>query len=275
MFFGKDDLVRDLGTLGVRSGDGVFVHTSLGQIGRVIGGPRALIEALLDVVGPDGLIGMPGFSTDAYDPVDLMTPPPEIDETRRAVIRAHVLGFDPQRSDVRDNGTVPETFRSWPGVVRSPHPTSSVLLLGAGAAEIAATHDASGWATGPGTPWDRLRARPERKILLIGVGWNRCSALHAAESIATHRRLKMRVFKSGAGDAPWVRAPDVADDLDRLFPLVGEAWEKAKGVQFGQIGNARCRLTDYAALVEFASAWIDRRNAADGVPAFDPDMIEP
>ncbi|MEM7507707.1 MAG: AAC(3) family N-acetyltransferase [Pseudomonadota bacterium] len=265
--FGRDDLVRDLRKLGVEAGDGIFVHTALGQVGHVIGGPRGLIEALLDAVGPHGLVGMPGFSRDAYDPCDLNDWRPSTDKQAR--IRAQVPGFDPERSDVRGNGSVPEAFRGWPGVVRSLHPTSSVLLLGQDAQGLCAPHDPSGWATGPDTPWGRLRARPAMKILLIGVEWTRCSALHAAESLARHRRTKLRHFKTGPGEAPWIDAPDVADDLGRLFPLVGADWEAAGGVTFGTIGRAEARLTGYEALLGFAAPWFDARNAADGVPPVD------
>ena len=266
--FGSADLARDLAALGVEPGDGLFVHSSLGAIGHVIGGPRGLIEALIAAVGPTGLIGMPGFSRDAYDPAERWGVP--ISDARRAAVRAQVPGFDPALSNVRQNGAVPEAFRSWPGVVRSPHPTSSVLLLGPDAAALAHPHDPSGWATGPETPWGRMRARPAMKVLLIGVGWNRASALHAAESIATHRRTADRHFKTGPGDAPWIDAPDVENDLDRLFPPVGKAWEDAGGVTFGRVGHADCRLCGYDDLVTFAADWIGRRNAADGVPEWRP-----
>ncbi|MEM7239396.1 MAG: AAC(3) family N-acetyltransferase, partial [Pseudomonadota bacterium] len=169
--FGSDDLGSDLAALGIRPGDGLFVHTALGQVGRVLGGPRGLIEALIAAVGDTGLIGMPGFSADAYDPTEGVA----MDGTRRARIQAQIPGFDPARSDVRGNGAVPEAFRAWPGVVRSPHPTSSVLLLGPDAARLASDHDPHGWATGPLSPWGRLRDRPAMKILLIGVDWTRCS----------------------------------------------------------------------------------------------------
>lgn len=59
-------LLRDLQTLGVVPGDGVFVHASMRAIG--IGGARVLTETLLTAVGPDGLVGMPAFSSDAYFP---------------------------------------------------------------------------------------------------------------------------------------------------------------------------------------------------------------
>lgn len=258
---GRDDLAVHLSAMGVQAGDGLFVHTALGKIGHVIGGPRGLIEALIDAVGRDGLIAMPGFSRDAYDPVVLTGAQVTSDEHAR--IRDQTPGFDPARSTVAQNGAVAEAFRTWPGVVRSLHPTSSVLLYGAGAEDIAARHDPLGWATGPETPWGRLRARSQMKILLIGVRWNRCSALHAAESIASHRRTMMRSFKM---EGAWVEAPDVADDLDRLFPLVGQAWEDEGRVTYGKIGEADAMMTGYDALVGFAAKWLGQKNRADGEP---------
>ena len=241
MICGSDDIAADLNALGVESGDGLFVHSSLSRIGHVIGGPRGLIEALIKVVGPDGLIGMPGFSQDAYDPVDVLGI--EVTPDRHAGIRRQVPGFDPVLSNVRENGAVPEAFRSWPGVVRSHHPTSSVLLFGPDAEAMAAAHDPFGWATGPKSPWGRLRERQAMKILLIGVGWNRCSALHAAESIAEHKRKKTRRFKNGFGsEATWIEAPDVADDLDTLFPLVG-------------IPSCRCRMGARGWRAEWEDRW--------------------
>ncbi|MEM9045228.1 MAG: AAC(3) family N-acetyltransferase [Pseudomonadota bacterium] len=266
--FGKNDLIKDLSALGIDAGDGLFVHSALGQIGHVIGGPRTLIEALIDLVGPEGLIGMPGFSTDAYDPAELMDLP--LDPLTRDYVKRQVPGFDPALSSARDNGSVPESFRTWPGVFRSKHPTSSVLLLGPDARRLIRPHDPLGWATGPNSPWGRLRKRPQMKILLLGVGWNRCSALHAAESLANHRRLKIRHFKNGTGpDAPWVEAPDVADDLGRLFPSVGADWEADGGVVRGRVGNAAALLTGYSALLDYASIWFNRRNRSDGVPSIE------
>jgi hypothetical protein len=51
----QSGLVRDLRAMGLAAGDGVFVHASLRAIGRVVGGPRSVIAAFGQVVGPDGL----------------------------------------------------------------------------------------------------------------------------------------------------------------------------------------------------------------------------
>ncbi|MEM8758634.1 MAG: AAC(3) family N-acetyltransferase, partial [Planctomycetota bacterium] len=79
-----------------------------------------------------------------YDPADLEEL--DLSAEARERVRAQVPGYDPARSNVAQNGAVPEAFRGWPGVVRSPHPTSSVLLWGGDAGSIAAPHDYSGWA---------------------------------------------------------------------------------------------------------------------------------
>jgi len=264
MVLGEQDITTALHAVGVNSGDGLFVHTALGQIGHVLGGPRGLIQSLINAVGPEGLIGMPGFSDDAYDPVEMLGL--EVEPGVHDHIKKQVPGFDLVRSNARQNGSVPETFRRWPDVIRSPHPTSSVLLLGPEAKKLSLPHNPYGWPTGPETPWGRLRSRPHMKILLIGVGWNRCSALHAAESAAEYKRTVIRTIKLRTGlDAPWITAPDVSDDLDRLFPLVGADWEKTGNVQLGKIGEADIKLTDYDHLVDFASNWINERNKADGV----------
>ena len=257
------DLTADLHALGVTKGDGLFVHSSPSKIGRVIGGPRGLIQALLDAVGDSGLIAMPGFSRDAYDPVALDGL--EVSTEEHTHIRDQVPGFDQALSNVAQNGATPEAFCRWPGVIRSAHPTSSVLMRGRDAADWAALHDPMGWPTGPETPWGQLAKRPQMKILLIGVRWNRCSALHAAETAAKHRRVQMRHFKL---DGQWVDAPDVVDEMSTLFPLVGEAWEATGAVQQGRIGGAVALLADYGHLVAFATAWLDDKNRSNGVPEF-------
>ncbi|HHI71617.1 MAG TPA: AAC(3) family N-acetyltransferase [Rhodobacteraceae bacterium] len=253
-------LSSDLVNLGLKEGDGVFVHASLGAIGNVVGGARAVINALLEVTGGKGLIAMPGFSTDAYFPKEFdraALSPFEIQEIENAV-----LGFDPKSSSALGMGIIAETFRNWPGTIRSQHPTSSVCLLGADAANYIAPHSLE-WASGPQSPSGRLMKRPNMKTLLIGVGWNRCSALHVAETLTTPKRTKIRRFKPDRS-AQWVETPDVADDLDRLFPLVGSAFESKGKVSRGNIGNAPSRLCGYRDLIEFATRWIGEANNKSG-----------
>ncbi|MFW8594263.1 aminoglycoside N(3)-acetyltransferase [Cribrihabitans neustonicus] len=256
-----ESLARDLRALGVAQGDGLFVHASARAIGPVVGGARCIVEALLETIGPDGLLGMPAFSSDAYLPPHFDSE--TLSRGEIAAIELAVPGFDPLRSPASGMGIIAETFRTWPGTVRSSHPAVSICLHGKDAAAYAEPHSPA-WATGPETPLGRLAHRRKMKILLIGVGWNRCSALHTAETLAQYRRTKLRRFKTGPGNAAWIETPDVADDLGRLFPAAGAAFEAAGQVGRGTLGHAECRICPYGALVDFASGWIGESNRISG-----------
>lgn len=256
-----ESLTRDLRALDISDGDGLFVHASMRSTGQVIGGVRSIVEAFLAAVGPDGLIGMPAFSTDAYFPSQFERI--NLADLEIETVERSVLGFDVLRSPASGMGIIAETFRTWPGTKRSQHPTVSVCLNGKGAETFAEPH-ALEWATGPNTPLGHLLDRQGMKLMLVGVGWDRCSALHTAETLAVHRRTKVRRFKNGLGDAAWRETPDVADDMGRLFPTVGAAFEETGQVQIGTLGQAECKICDYAALVAFASEWIDAANMASG-----------
>ena len=238
----------------------MFVHASLSAIGPVVGGPRAVVKALTDTVGRQGLIAMPGFSTDAYFPAHLDRSAMDASDIKE--VEEAVLGFDQEASPTVGMGVIAETFRTWPGTRRSSHPATSICLKGNDADRYLSPHSLA-WSTGSESPLGHLMHRTPMKVLLIGVAWNRCSALHTAETFAEPKRTKTRRFKSHP-DGPWVETPDVADDLDRLFPAVGEAFESTGAVTNGLVGGATTRVADFAALVEFASSWIGEANAASG-----------
>lgn len=255
----KQSLLDELKAVGIEDGDGLFIHASMGAIGTTVGGARAVVEALFQAVGSEGLIGMPAFSTDAYFPANLDDE--SLSASSRAKIEDAVLGFDAHTSAASGMGVIAETFRTWPQTVRSQHPAVSVCLNGPDADQYLDDH-ALAWATGEQSPLGKLRLRPRMKIVLIGVGWNRCSALHTAESLCDTPRTKTRRFKNSHGQ--WQETIDVADDNDRLFPCVGEAFENTGAVETGNIGQAPCKICLYAPLVAFASELIAKCNVASG-----------
>ncbi|MBN1808416.1 MAG: AAC(3) family N-acetyltransferase [Planctomycetes bacterium] len=149
-------IARDLRKLGIRSGDVLAVHSSLKSIGYVDGGAAAVVDALKEVVGAGGTIIMPVFNS----PVD-------------------VFYAKHQPSKV---GAVTETFRTSPGTKRSMHPTHSVAAWGDKAHNMVREHQKHE-ALGINSPFHRL-AKLDGKVLMIGIGFARCSIIHVAESIA-------------------------------------------------------------------------------------------
>ena len=261
LFHTQTSLLDDLISLGVHEGDGLFVHGSMNAVGTTVGGARTIVVSLLTTVGGTGLVGMPGFSSDAYFPAGVA--PSCLTQDQIAEIEDAVPGFDVAKSPTSGMGVIAETFRIWPGTQRSDHPAVLICLNGKKANDFLKEHSLA-WATGEKTPLGKLRDRHAMKILLIGVGWNRCSALHTAETVAQHKRTKTRRFKNGGPNGSWIETPDVADDMNRLFPTIGEAFEKTGAVSFGKFGGAECKVCDFRSLVDFASDWIDCANKRSG-----------
>jgi aminoglycoside 3-N-acetyltransferase len=80
----------------------------------------ALIQALMDVVTPEGTLVMPAFTGDNSDPADWSHPP--VPEAWWPVIRAQTPAFDPAITPTHMMGRIAEAFRTWPRTIRSEHP---------------------------------------------------------------------------------------------------------------------------------------------------------
>ncbi|MEL6768099.1 MAG: AAC(3) family N-acetyltransferase [Pseudomonadota bacterium] len=247
-------LVAALRRLGVDEGDAVMVHASLRRLGPVVGGARGLVEALIEAVGDPGHLVMPAYTRDALMP-EL---PAGLSTEDYAHYEEAVPGFDPAFSSCFHLGALAETFRCWPGVVRSRHPIHSMTALGPAARRIVAHHPRD-WAFGLDGPMGRLAERGSAKVLLIGVGWERCSALHTAETIARYRRLRVLRYKDTSRERPrWVHARDVAEDRENLFPLIGAELDTHPAMSRGTIGSTEARLISLDDLLMTASPLIAR-----------------
>lgn len=119
----RESLAADLRGLGLQAGMTVIVHSSMSALGWVCGGPVAVVQALMDVVTEEGTIVMPAF--------------------------------DPRVTPSRWMGRIAETFRTWPGVLRSDHPMDSFCAWGRRAGLITAGHSLD-YGLGEGSPLARI-----------------------------------------------------------------------------------------------------------------------
>ena len=247
-------VAADLQRLGVRSGQLLMVHSSLSKIGYVLGGAQAIVRALIEVLGPDGTLVMPAFSPEVSDPATWSDR--RFDGDDLEVARDHVPAFDPAVTPT-SMGAIAETFRTWPGVVRSPHPQVSVTARGPLAARITTPH-AIAWGQGPGSPFEQLYEF-DATLLLLGVGFNRATLLHFAESRVPHgRRKTRRIPVDQGGVRRWISAPDVGDDLNTYFPRIGEEFVSAGHASTGLVGQAGSTLASSRAVVGFATDFLSK-----------------
>lgn len=118
--------------------------------------------------------------------------------------------------------------------------------------EITSRHELTD-PLGPTSPLGALY-RLGAKVLLIGVDFNRCTALHLAEHIVWPDRST--VFEGGPmyveGKRHWVEfeVPKLMDDDE--FLTVGAAAREAELVREGKIAEAPAILASLPALVDFA-----------------------
>src|SRR5512140_3125911 len=105
------DIRSGLEALGRLPGAGVMVHSSLSSFGRVEGGARAVIAALMDVVTPQGTLMMPSFNHDE-------------------IFREGGPGYYHPGESITTNGAIPEQFWRLPGVQRSLDPTHPIAAWG-------------------------------------------------------------------------------------------------------------------------------------------------
>jgi aminoglycoside 3-N-acetyltransferase len=245
---------RELSDLGLQAGMTVMVHSSLGRIGWTVGGPVTVLRALLEVLGPAGTLVMPAESPYVSDPSDWNDARvlPEWYET----IRENLPVFDPLTTPTT-MGAIAEAFRTFPGTQRSNHPLVSVCAKGRYAEEITKQH-ALEFCEGEGTPFEKLYEL-DACTLLLGVGFNRCSSLHFAESLVPNRRTTVSRFPIVQnGQRVWVEKPDMAHDKGVHFPVIGNQFTETNAVKGGRIGNADALLFSTRDLVEFAKSYFSR-----------------
>ncbi|CAF1298397.1 unnamed protein product [Rotaria sordida] len=256
-----DRLKDDFEKLGITAGITLLVHCSLSKIGWVCGGPVTIIQVLLDLLGPDGTLVMPSHTADNSEPKYWQNPPvpPEWFDT----IRQAIPGYQTDITPTFNMGKLAETFRHWPGVLRSQHPLYSMIALGRKAKLIIDQHYDS---CGEQSPIARLYDCTDNGyVLLLGVPHENNTSLHLAEYRFQIDRNIKKTFVCGTSiinpetnTRQWFEWNDYDYDA-KDFNDVGHAFDSIEGnTKIGKVGLAECRLMKQYLLVDFAVNWMDQ-----------------
>jgi aminoglycoside N3'-acetyltransferase len=231
----KDQVVACLTSLGVCPGDGLLVHSAVQYLGLPRGGVGMYLEAIQDVIGPEGTLVVPAFNFGF----------------------ARGERYDPGETPSQGMGAFSEYVRRLPGARRTLHPMQSVVILGRYVDDLSGRDTFS--AFDPGSAFERM-LELDFKLLLLGADSRAIAMFHYCEQRA---KVPYRYWKDFTGE---VRTPDgwqtrtyrmfVRDlELDpqlTLEPVV--AYLEARGqwlstwLNYGQI--TVCRLADFVAAAD-------------------------
>lgn len=253
----ESELAVQLRYLGLRPGIDTLVHASLRNVGRVAGGPGAVLAALRGVLGAGTTVMVP-----AQTPGNSTTSP----EFRRRVaglvpaeIRAfqeRLPPFDAEQTPSSGMGILAEYLRCRPGARRSAHPITSFAALGPRSRELTRDHRLD-CLLGEESPLGRLAGGPAQ-VLLLGVGFAKATAFHLAEyRLPPVRRVyHSKLTWPGSPSGRWVEYEGIEHD-DSDFGVLGACMAAESGlVRSGTVGYGPAACFPLAESVDYAEKWM-------------------
>ena len=249
-------LKHDFRTLGITAGSVIIMHSSLSKMGWTVGGPVSVIQALLEILTSRGTLIMPTFSSGNSDPTKWENPP--VPQSWWDVIKNETPAYQPKITPTREMGLVVETFRKWPKVIRSTHPSLSFAAWGKYAKFIIKDHKITS-GLGEHSPLARIYDL-DGKILLLGVNHYNNTSLHLAEYRSEFSGKKCIINGSSMiikKKRQWVEYKDLdhnSDDFERL----GIDFESEINFVPGKVGIAEARLISQRVIVDFAVEWFKK-----------------
>lgn len=254
-------LAGDLRRLGVAEGRPILLHASMRSLGRVDGGKAAVVAALRGKIGPCGTLVVPAMTPDNSDTSRAyQRRTAGMSRWQRRVYRRTMPAFDPATTPGTGTGLIAEYVRRSPGAVRSTHPQSSFAAIGADAGRFM-RHHADDCHLGEQSPLAVLY-EAGAQILMLGVGYDSCTAFHLAEYRYTPWPPKRRyacVVRQDGRRQWWLYDDVVLDDSD--FTAIGAALEATGWVTNGTVGSAAAKLIPLREAIDFATAWLAAHRA--------------
>jgi aminoglycoside 3-N-acetyltransferase len=142
----EDDIIKGLQSVGIKRGDLILVHSSFKSFGRVIGGPQAVVNAMLRTIGEAGTLVVPTFNFDFCDGV-----PYDYKNTKSQM------------------GAITEIVRNNQESSHVRHPIYSFSAIGALKHDIGAINNVSSYGS---DSFFSYLAKNNGKIVVFGLSYN-------------------------------------------------------------------------------------------------------
>lgn len=134
--YNADDLISIMKKMGMKKGSVVCIHAAMKEFYNYRGTAQELIEKILNVITPEGTLLMPAYP-------------------QRDYILDHNFIFD-VRTTPTAAGYLAETFRKYPGVIRSINTQHSVCAIGKYANWLTKDHHRCRNCWDENSPWYRM-----------------------------------------------------------------------------------------------------------------------
>ncbi|WP_160311528.1 aminoglycoside N(3)-acetyltransferase [Streptacidiphilus melanogenes] len=256
----RSAFAAELGALGLPQDAVVLVQAAYSRVARGPrdgSGPEALIDALLDRLGPWGtLVAYAATPENSRTTPDYARATAPMTESERRAYDAALPAFDRATTPVSPAvGIVSERLRNRPGAHRSDHPQTSFTALGREAESVTAEHGDE--HLGLGSPLGKLYDR-DGFGLLIGVSWSRFTPFHLADYKAPTLPMKTyhaKVATPGARDGEWIAFRDLdlhEGHFEELGKYVEVELESRGRISRGRVGDAPAMLVPIRPAVDIA-----------------------
>lgn len=232
----RQDIASGFRTLGIQRGDTLLMHSSLRSFGHVEGGANAVLDGILDVLGPEGTLVVPTLT--GYEGLSVENPP-------------HV----DLRTAACWNGLIPETLRRYPQAIRSVHPTHSCAAVGGYAGDLTRGHALSPTPCGVTSPYFRV-AQTGGWIVLAGCDLSVCTTFHTVEELANvDYHLQPGIAYGTCIDRQGERVETPCrlhqyGGPERDFPVMEPILQQNGLMRIGRVGASTVRLVHAMGLIE-------------------------
>lgn len=253
----RAQLAKDLRQLGVCPGDTLMLHASVRAVGEIAGGPDEIHLAFKDALSDQGTLMMYASCPRYYDEIGRGSLTPE----QEREIFEKLPAFDPLTArTARDNGTLVEFFRTWPGS-RVNHHVARFVFWGRHAEHLMSPQPWN-YAYGAGSAVERFLLL-DGKIVLLGCDHDTVTFLHYVEHTAQlpgRRIARYQVPLLVNGERVWRKMEEVDTSGEgahshwpgRFFARIVDGFLARSGNRGGRVGEAETYILSARELLEFS-----------------------